>query len=487
MFKFIDDYLNRTTMYRLVTYYLAVLWLMAFWFCILDTLPYDPVHFLSGSLFIGAVCYSVNKIFSRAYEVPTNAESWLITALILSLIIEPGRPSEKIFFLFWASALAMASKYILAEKRKHIFNPVAISVVATAFFLGRSATWWVGGTFALMPFVIIGGILIVRKIRRIDMVVAFFAGALASIALTSSVISAISHAPIFFFAFVILTEPLTTPPSRWRRVAYGVIVGILFAPAIHVGPIYSTPELALVIGNVVSYLLSPKMKLLLTFRERREIAPRTYEYVFEIDRPMDFKSGQYMEFTIPSERSDNRGNRRFFTISSSPDERALALGIKFYENSSTFKTRLTELVPGDTMLAGSLSGDFVMPNDRSEKLVFIAGGIGVTPFRSMIRHMLDRNEARDIVILYASKMKSEFAYTEIFEEAKRELGVKTVFVETNHKPLDVATIRQEVSDWSDRRFYISGPHSMVESFKKSLRELGVNRTRVITDYFPGFV
>ena len=79
--------------------------------------------------------------------------------------------------------------------------------------------------------------------------------------------------PLVFFATVMLTEPLTTPPTTALRIPYGILTGILFAPAIHFGGIYSTPELSLVIGNVFSYLISPKKKLTLALKNIEKISP----------------------------------------------------------------------------------------------------------------------------------------------------------------------------------------------------------------------
>jgi Na+-transporting NADH:ubiquinone oxidoreductase subunit NqrB len=134
----------------------------------------------------------------------------------------------------------MASKYVLAIRRKHIFNPAAIAVALTAFTLNQAASWWVG-TFAMMPFVVVGGLLVARKMARWDLIFAFLAAASAVIlgaglAKGAGVVPAtgqlLADTPILFFAFVMLTEPLTTPPSRTRRILYGAMVGLLFAPSI---------------------------------------------------------------------------------------------------------------------------------------------------------------------------------------------------------------------------------------------------------------
>src|SRR5206468_2445876 len=76
------------------------------------------------------------------------------------------------------------------------------------------------------------------------------------------------HSCLLFFAFIMLTEPLTTPPTKRLQIMYGALVGFLFVPQIHIGNIYSTPELALIIGNIYSYIVSPKTKLLLHLQQR---------------------------------------------------------------------------------------------------------------------------------------------------------------------------------------------------------------------------
>src|SRR5258708_38616884 len=80
-------------------------------------------------------------------------------------------------FLGWAAILAMASKYVLALYKKHLFNPAAIAVVITSFVLHDSASWWIG-TVSMLPFVLIGGLLVIRKLRQEDMVWSFFIAAL---------------------------------------------------------------------------------------------------------------------------------------------------------------------------------------------------------------------------------------------------------------------------------------------------------------------
>jgi len=176
------------------------------------------------------------------------------------------------------------------------------------------------------------------------------------------------------------------------------------------------------------------------------------------------------------------------------------LGIKFYANASTFKRYLAEFKTGSTMLAGSIAGDFTLPWlpwQKKRKLVFIAGGIGVTPFRSMVRYLLDKKEVRDVVLFYSNKTQAEIAYKDVFDAAQAaNIGFRAVYTLTDkgipptwtggRGYVDAAMIAREVPDYKKRLFFISGPRSMVTAFQKTLHDMGVPRRRIKVDFFPGF-
>ena len=501
--KYIDGILNRVTMYRLILYYLIFLLAVALVLGFFGVINISPYTLLFSTLFLLAVSWITNQTFSYFFGAPTNVESLYITALILALIITPAQSIEALIFLGWAAIWAMAGKFIIAVRHKHIFNPAAFAVALTAITIGHSASWWVG-TMWMAPFVLIGGILIVRKIRRTDMVLSYLTFAFLTILtfyafkggnLVVASGKVLFETPLLFFAFVMLTEPLTTPPTRFLRILYGALNGILFAPQIHIGPLYSTPELALIAGNALSYIVSPKQKLLLKLGSRIKAANDTYDFLFRSDEKLSFKPGQYLEWTLPQENPDSRGNRRYFTIASSPTEEDILMGVKFYDNPSSFKETMAEMKQGDEIVASSLAGDFVMPKDERKKLVFIAGGIGVTPFRSMIKYLLDTGLKREIILFYSNSKADDIAYKNIFDLARVKLGIKTVYTLTDKNTpadwggkrgfVDAKMIKEEAPDYRERMFYISGPHSMVTFFKETLQQMGVKRTPIKTDYFPG--
>ena len=491
-------------MYRLVLYYLIVLFGVAFLFGFFGILPYSPATLVFSTTVITAACWITNWLCAKVFDALTNVESVYITSLILALIITPVIPTNYagVGFLVFASVWAMASKYLLAIGKRHIFNPAAFGVALSALVINQSATWWVGGNLPLAAFVVIGGLLIVRKIQRFDLVIAFSIAAFFAIVATAgsgnattAIVQTLLHSSFFFFAFIMLTEPLTTPPNRILRIVYGALVGFLFAPNVHIGSFYLSPELALLVGNIFSYAVSPKGRFMLTLKQAKEAANDVYDFVFTPDRKLSFSPGQYMEWTLGHRRPDSRGNRRYFTIASSPTEDTIRLGVKFYPQSSTFKQALGAMKVGDKISASHIAGGFVLPKNPKKKLVFIAGGIGVTPFRSMIQCLLDKNEARSITMFYSNRLQSDIAYKEIFDRAESALGIKTIYAVTNEKvpvpgmyngAINAQLIIQQVPDYKERTFYISGPHTMVEAFETTLHDMGVSRLKIKSDFFPGF-
>ena len=196
---------------------------------------------------------------------------------------------------------------------------------------------------------------------------------------------------------------------------------------------------------------------------------------------------------MPLENSDVRGNRRYFSIASSPKEENLSIAVRLYNPSSTFKKKLKNMKTGEEIYASELGGDFTLPKNKSKKIAFIAGGIGIVPFRSMIKHLEITGEKRNVVLFYSNKTIEDIAYVDDFERAKN-IGLKTIYAVNNapdefpgHRGrIDVNLIKQKAPDFMERTFYISGPPGMVNTFKKTLKEIGVGKRNIRSDYFEGY-
>jgi ferredoxin-NADP reductase len=236
--------------------------------------------------------------------------------------------------------------------------------------------------------------------------------------------------------------------------------------------------------------------LALALKYKLQLSSDTYEFAFDRQKDFQFIPGQYMEWTLPHKKIDSRGNRRYFSISSSPTENKLTMTVKFYDPSSSYKKELLNSQSGKQIIAAQVAGDFVLPKDLKQPLAFIAGGVGIAPFRSMIQYIIDKSLLVDIVLLYTNRTVSDILYADVFEKARAN-GVRVVYNLTDLQNLPHRwggtsghitpdSIKQIIPDYQKRVYYISGPQLMVQNFERTLRDSNVNSSQIKTDFFPGY-
>src|SRR5258708_4218846 len=149
------------------------------------------------------------------------------------------------------------------------------------------------------------------------------------------------------------------------------------------------------------------------------------------------------------------------------------------------------------IVAAQLAGDFVLPTNPNQRCVFIAGGIGITPFRSMIKYMLDANQKRPITLFYANRSANDIVYKDVFDQAQKRLGIKTIYTLTDPKQVPSnwtgkvgyitgRMIREQGPEYHKCLYYLSGPNAMVTSFQDTLQKMDIAPEQIRTDYFPGF-
>ncbi len=488
--KQLSIFLGRVSMYRLMLVYLLGLVTAAIVLSTLTLLPFKPLDIFFSGAFLVVVCIFSNKIFAAFFKTRPNLESRSITALILTLIIGPVPLFQNFGFLTLAGAAAMASKYLLVIKRRHIFNPAAFGVLATALVLGQGASWWVGNKF-LVPFVILGGLIMLRKIHRFHLLFSFLIPYLAvSTLLGTPLKNLLLFSPLLFFSLVMLPEPLTAPQEKNLRVAYGIFIAfaLVFFQKFFPSLPYSL-ELSLLGGNLLTRLLYPDPRVKATLTIKQKLDTNIFGFWFEPEKTFSFLPGQFLEWTLPHPHPDSRGFRRYFTIASSPTESKLLLATRIGgDRNSSYKNALNNIKAGDEIIISNREGEFTLPKDAKIPLAFIAGGIGITPFRSIIKYLLDAKQKRDIVLLYSNRSAADIVFREIFEEASEKFSLKTVYVNTDTLEgyIDPPLIKYHVPDWPKRLFYISGPEPMVLAFAKMLDQMGVKRQNLKRDYFPGY-
>lgn len=483
-------------MYRLTTYYLGGLILVATLFSALGILVYNPLDILITTAEVVGGVLLANQIMTDLLKANINTESSIITALILALIITPKFPISFVPIAV-AGAFAIGSKFLATVSEHHVFNPAAAGIVALSLLTDVSATWWVG-TPAMLFFVIAGGYLVVKKVNRERMIIEFLASfllivGLASLIHTGSIISmfntwymSVTHTALLFFAAVMFTEPTTSPGTQKKRSYFAMVTAILYAtPQLNIPGLVFTPEIALVLANAFSFAINPQYRYVLKLKLKRMIARDAYEFEYETSENLNYLPGQYLEWTLPHQEMDDRGNRRYFSLSSTKGENP-TFAMKYYEPPSSYKKSLMNMQVGQSMSATSLAGDFTLPKMADKPLVFIAGGIGIAPFRSMIKQIVTEKKAVDITLLYINKTAEEVAYGALWEEAK-VYGVKTQLIMTSvvgH--LNKEMMISLVPNWQNSIYYISGPQRLVEASEQVLKELSVPKKQIVTDFFPGY-
>lgn len=483
-------------MYRLMLYGLLIEVVFALLFSFIGWLSYSPLHLIGALSILLFVSYGSNFLFGTLMRSAVNAESSAITGLLLFFVFDPTMlTTHDAWMLALGALVAQASKYGFAIGRKHLFNPVAITAVVLEIFGISLATWWIA-TPLFFPLVLIFGIMVVRKIRRFEEVGVFMLGVLIMAVFKGvSLLSLLISWPLLYFASMMLIEPRTAPAMKREQLMYGFGIGLLFVSSFKFWNLSMTPELALVIGNGFAYFVNSKQVVRLVYQSMTQEAEQVYDFVFTPDQSIKFIAGQYAEWTLPLQKTDDRGNRRYFTIASAPSESEIHLGVKIdKEKGSAFKKQLFAMKPGDHLFISHVAGDFVLPKDTTKKIVWVAGGIGVTPFRSMAHEMAAQHEVRDIQMLYCVNTEKDFAYQADFDVLAPLIGLKNTCVVAKASPhwngetgyVSKELMERTIPDYKERIFYFSGPPIMVENSVKLLKSMGVPKKQIKTDYFPGF-
>ena len=508
---FVQKKLDSTPMYRTVSIGLAVLVLYAMTLGFWGALPYSGFEQLFSLSTALATAFFVNTLFSTLWRVPVNTESAVITALIIFFLIIPAELASGGWWLIVAATtLAMASKFLIAWRGQHLLNPAAtgtlLLVVIFAIFPLEGyfeATWWVGQRELLIPLLLVG-VAVVAKVRKwvpvslfivVSLLVYLFEDWRILGAVTESSFTNWLSGPSLFLAFFMLTEPFTMPPTKPLQAGYGAVVGFISQTTLFsLLGVKMSPELALLLGNMLAYPFTLRRKLRLPLLEKHAVADNTYEFVFAKPADFTFKAGQYLEWMLPHNGADNRGIRRYFTIASAPSNDTIRLCVRFAPAMSSFKRALRNLKLGETIIASQLAGDFTLPKDATGKIACVAGGIGITPFMSHLEEMEHAGVTYDTTLFYCSNITTEIAYKDRFDELAKRLPLTVVHVlakeqldgyETGFLTTDI--IRRRAPDFLARDWYLSGPPSMVNSYKKLLRGLGVPGNRIVCDFFSGLV
>lgn len=217
----------------------------------------------------------------------------------------------------------------------------------------------------------------------------------------------------------------------------------------------------------------------LKFVEKRHECDTIYSFIFEPKEAMTWEAGQYINYTlsgIPPADAD-----RLFTIASAPSEGHVRLTT--FIGESQFKQKLAILEPGAEVEVDQLGGDFVWQDDPVKKL-YIAGGLGITPFRSSIVERANQGLPNTATLLWAGQDEQCPFLEEITQLADKD--DELTLVRSIGERLNAENIREKVADIEDRLIYIAGSQQFVESIGESLHESGIPKGRIKYDWFDGY-
>lgn len=214
-------------------------------------------------------------------------------------------------------------------------------------------------------------------------------------------------------------------------------------------------------------------------------------FYFRPEKPVRYTAGQFIELTVPHDNPDERGIRHWFTLSSAPSEPLLSITTRFFgDKSSTFKQTLFGLDIGSTLTMSEPMGDFVLPIQTDIPLIFVAGGIGITPFLSILNELHATGQTRNAKLLHAVRNEDDIIDGDIL----KNVSIHTTYVVENptaawggeRGKLTADLIIGIEQPHPDTLIYISGPEPLIETIVADLKHKGIKPLQIVTDYFPGY-
>lgn len=499
-----DGFLGRTTTYRVMTWALGAILLCSIVLSLAGPVHQDPLAIFLFAVVAVLVTWLTSSACGALWRTRAHAESSVITGLILALLFWPQLNATSFLTLTGVAVVAGLSKFLIAVRARHVLNPAAagalIGGLAAVPFGGFPAAWWVA-TPALLPVVVVAGLVVVVRARRGTLVATTLAASLAiliprlvldGLGPVDAVGTAFRSYPIVFVACFMLTEPLTLPPRRRQQLAVATVVGVLTFVPFHLGSMYNSPELALVVGNVLAFLVAPRRAVHLRVQRQRTVIPGVREVAFAPVNPVRWEPGQWIELHVPHADADARGSRRVFSVASAPGEE-LTVAFRLSDSPSTFKAALSAVPTGGLVRATAVGGDFLLPRDASVPLLLVAGGIGVTPFVSQLAVVARSHARRDVVVLLLLRPGDPPAYPDVLLASGARVVVVTPTIPDDlpsawtrvvSATLDPDLLLAHVPDAAGRVSYVSGSPAMVDHARRALRGAGVRRVRI--DAFSGY-
>ncbi len=229
------------------------------------------------------------------------------------------------------------------------------------------------------------------------------------------------------------------------------------------------------------------MSLEVGYISKSEVSPGVFTFRFSRPAGFSFVAGQFFKLTLGDAS-------KYFSFSSPVTDNGF-LEFTTRMSGSDFKKRLDGLRTGNNVLFDGPMGSLKYSSSDGGA-VFLAGGIGITPFFSILSTLRSLGEKIDVVLVYGSRSYEDIIFRQELEAIEGSgVGLRVVHVLSNPSGGDVGCrggfitaglLSEEISDYSERKFYVCGPPKMVESMRVVLSELGVSVDEVVFESFTGY-
>jgi ferredoxin-NADP reductase len=221
------------------------------------------------------------------------------------------------------------------------------------------------------------------------------------------------------------------------------------------------------------------------FMRSTPVTSDVISFIFEPEEPVSWQPGQYFHYVLNHPQADDRGTKRWFTNAAAPSEGHVMISTRITtDHGSSFKQALQQLKPGDVIEADGPEGDFTV-EDFSRNYIFVAGGIGITPFRSILIEAQKQGNRIKTTLLYANRT-NEIPFSEALDQlAVTNPNLKIEYVIQPDR-IDGELLQRHIEAVENPIVYLSGPEPMVKSFAEQLAALGLSQDSIKTDDFPGY-
>ena len=220
---------------------------------------------------------------------------------------------------------------------------------------------------------------------------------------------------------------------------------------------------------------------------KRQVAEGTMEFTLEKPPGFEYRAGQFGDLVLPASTGlDESNNKHGFSFVSAPFEDTLRMATRM--RGSKYKNAAAQVPEGTRVQLLALWGDFTLHKNAAIPAVFVIGGIGITPVRSIIAQATHDKAPNPITLIYANRTPALAAYTDDLQRCaaeNRHFSFVPVYTQTQGH-VSAATIRQHVSDIAAPRWYLAGPEGMVKAMRALLDEVGADEDNIRTEEFEGY-